>query len=260
MPFFENEKINIYYEIAGEGPPLLLVNGLAGDARQWQPLVEKLKKSFKIISYDMRCVGRSDKPDASFSIEDLADEAHALISHLGHHKVCALGFSMGGMVVMNLALKHPKVVSKMFLVATTPSLKRPHPPLEETLNVLRRTDVSPELLTQVFECIFGSKYRKKVSATDFIDFRMHDENPQPAFAYLRQLDALESCDLCQEVGKISAPAIMIVGDEDKVIPSENSKWLNAHIKNSKLFTFEGIGHMVPVEEYNKLADVIVSNK
>lgn len=260
MPFFKNEGINLYYEISGDRSPLLLINGLAGDTRQWKPLVDRIKTSFQVISYDMRCTGQSDKPDKPFSIEDVTNEAYNLIRHLQYDKIFVLGFSMGGMVTMNLAHKYPDNILKTFLVSTTPSLKKPYPPSCDTMDMLRRTDVSPTLLTQVYGSIFGSKYRKTTSVDNFINFRMNDDNPQPAFAYLQQLRALESCDLCEKVGEISAPTIIIAGEEDKLISLENSLWLNSHLINSKLYTFKRIGHMVPVEAPDKLANVLVSNK
>lgn len=256
MPYFKHEGIRLYYEIAGQGPPLLLINGLAADTRQWEPLVSRLKASYRIISYDMRCAGRSDKPDLPFSIGDAADEAYGLMRHLRQDQVSVLGFSMGGMVAMSLACKHPESIRTMFLVATAPSLKRPYPPSDDVLSMLRRTDVSPDLLTQVYESVFGPKYRETVSADDFISFRMSDDNPQPAFAYVQQGRALESCDLCEEVGTISIPAVVIVGSDDKLIPPENSRWLNSHFIHSTLYTFEGISHMIPVEAPEQLADVL----
>ena len=260
MPFFKNEKINLYYEISGNGPPLILINGLTGDTRQWKPLVDRIKTSFQVISYDMRCAGQSDKPDKPFSIEDLTNEVYSLIQHLKYGKVLVLGFSMGGMIAMNLALKHPDSILKIFLVSTAPSLKKPHPLSCNTMDMLRRTDVSPELLTQVYKSIFGPKYRETISIDDFINFRMNDDNPQPAFAYLQQLRTLESCNLCEEVEKISVPAIIIAGEKDKLIPFENSIWLNNHLIDSKLYTYRGIGHMLPLEAPDKLADVLVENK
>ncbi|MFH1223238.1 MAG: alpha/beta hydrolase, partial [Pseudomonadota bacterium] len=260
MPFFKNEGINLYYEISGSGPALFLINGLAGDTRQWKPLIDKIKTSFQVISYDMRCAGQSDKPDKPFSLEAVTNEAYNLIRHLRHDKVHVLGFSMGGMVTMSLAQKYPDSINKIFLVSTTPSLKRPHPISNSNMEMLRRTDVSNELLTKVYESVFGPKYKKASSVDNFINFRMNDDSAQPAFAYLRQLEALESWDLYKEVEKISVPAIIVAGEEDKLIPLENSIWLNSHITGSKLYTLKDVGHMVPLEAPDELANILVSNK
>ena len=260
MPFFKNGGINLYYEISGNGPPLFLINGLASDTRQWGPLVDRIKSSFQVICYDMRCAGRSDKPDKPFSIEDLTNEAYGLIRHLKHDRVFVLGFSMGGIVAMNLAYKYPDSITKMFLVSTTPSIKAPYPPSEEMMKMLRCTEVSNVLLTQVYEAIYGPSYRQNISADDFIKLRMNDENPQPALAYLRQLEALESFDIREKTSKILVPSIIVAGEQDRLIPLQNSIWLKEHFKNSLLYTFDGVGHMVPLEAPDKLADVLISNK
>ncbi|HPM41882.1 MAG TPA: alpha/beta hydrolase, partial [bacterium] len=258
MPYLNQNGIGIYYEVAGSGPEILLVNGLGGDTRFWAPLVACLEKSFRVLAYDMRCAGKSDKPDAPFSVEDLADEAHALLGRLCSGRACVLGFSMGGMVAIKLAARHPDCVRKLFLVATAPSLKGPFPASEKTLSMFRRTDISAELLTEVYEAVFGPEYRKKVSAREFIDFRMNDENPQPAFAYLRQMEALESFDLRAEVKKITASATVIAGEEDSVIPPDNADWLSGQIKGSTLHRIPGVGHMAPLEAAEGLADILIA--
>lgn len=259
MPFFKHDGLNIYYDVAGSGPPILFINGLAGDVRGWDPVIGSLTPSFQVITYDMRCAGRSDKPKDEFIISDLADEAYALMRHLGKENVSVLGFSMGGMVAMQLAIDHPDAIDRLFLVATAPSFTRPHPISEDTRAMLHRTDVSPELIEMVYDKIFGSKYRKKVSAEAYIKLRMEDTSPQPAEAYLGQLKACEAADLCDRIGEISVPSYLIVGDEDAIIPPENSYWLNGQIANSKLFVLNGIGHVIPVEAPDALADILITN-
>lgn len=75
ISFYNCEGLNTYYEVAGEGEPLLLINGITADTRQWEPLVGHLKNSFKVISYDMRCAGKSDKPKENITISQLSREA-----------------------------------------------------------------------------------------------------------------------------------------------------------------------------------------
>ena len=120
--------------------------------------------------------------------------------------------------------------------------------------MLHRTDVSPALLTEVYESIFGSAYRQRVSAGDFISARMDDDSPQPARAYLRQIAALESCDLGDEVGAISVPAAVVAGDDDRILPPENARWLARRLPNATLHVFKGVGHMVPLEAPRQLAE------
>ncbi|MFH1653768.1 MAG: alpha/beta hydrolase [Pseudomonadota bacterium] len=256
MSYFNHENLNIYYEEIGSGEPLLLINGLGGDTRGWAPLIEHLKNKFHVISYDMRCAGQSDKPKEQITIHQLAEEALALIQHLGLKRVHVLAHSMGGMIAMDLALNHPDLIDKLFLISTAPSLNRPYAVSEKILTLFHRIDVSPELLAEVYETVFGTNFKKKISIDDYIKARMKDTNPQPTQAYLNQLRATELFDIYDSVAKIFQPACIVVGDQDKIIPPQNSKWLSEKIPNSKLLVLKGIGHMLPIEATDELSKIV----
>ena len=258
MPFFDHRGIKIFYEISGKGPPLILINGLSADVRQWEPLVGNLEDSFEILRYDMRCAGKSDKPQAPFSIQDLSEEVLALLKHVNINKINMLGFSMGGMIVQDFTLKYPKMVDKLILLATAPSIKRPYPPSSYAKSLLYVTEFSEEILVKLFFSIFGPKYRKKVLPEDYVRMKLEDENAQPLEAYLNQLQALDQFDCVEEVDKISRPTLIATGDHDKLVSPENSQWLNQKIQGSKLHYFKGVGHMVPLECPQELSNLLKS--
>lgn len=256
MSQFEHNGIRLYYETCGSGSPLLLINGLSCDTRSWEMLIPHIKDNYNVITYDMRCAGKSDKPAAACSIHDLAEEAFALIEHLGFKKLRIAGFSMGGMVAMDLALSHSDMVEGLFLISTAPSFTRPYPQEAHVREMLQRTDVSDELLTSVFETVFGSEYRKMVTAEDYIKFRMEDPFPQPVESYLRQLAAIDSFDMVDRVAEISCPVHIVTGDEDRIINPENARWLADRISGAKLHVLKGVGHMVPIEAPGELAKIM----
>lgn len=256
MTFFRTNGLNFYYEVSGKGAPLLLLNGLSCDTRVMEPLADRLKGSFTLINYDMRCAGKSDKPDSPFTIAQVADETFRLIEHLGYGKISVLGFSMGGMVGMELFRSHKDIIDRLFLAASTASFKRPCPVSEEILSMLRRTDISPALLKQVYETMYGSRYRKAHPLEEYIRLREEDPNPQPAHAYLRQLDACESFDAVNHVCSIDVPVIIVAGNEDRLIPASSTEWLNKNIAGSKLHVLKNVGHVLPLEAPDKLAELI----
>lgn len=260
MSFFKHNGIKIHYERCGSGPAMLFINGLGMDKSSLEPLAGRVADSFSVTTYDMRCAGESDKPDERFVISDIADEAIALLNHLKIQRTSVLGFSMGGMIAIDLALRYPERVESLFLIATSASPHKPYPTSPDVMKIFRRTDVCNELLAKVYEIAFGSKYKSKISADDFISFRLKDTNPQPAYAYLRQLDALEEFDATDAVEKITAKTIIVAGAEDKMIPPENSKWLAERVVGSQIHVLEGIGHMVPVEATDELAEIILTQK
>jgi len=256
MPYFEYGDIKLYYEKAGAGPPLFLVNGLGGDTRAWCYLLPHLNKSFTTIVYDMRCAGKSDKPEDPFCIADLSDEADALIEHLGYDKVSLLGFSMGGVVALDMALNHSDKIDKLALVSTMPASMDMYPIPDFVMSLFVRTDVSPMLIEMIYDVLFGSTFKIIHSAKEWVDFKMNDDNPQPADAYLNQLNAVKSFDLRSKVEKLKLPTLIVAGDEDLVIPPKNAQWLHEHIKGSKMVMLETVGHMIPLESPERLTKLV----
>lgn len=256
MTYIVCNDIKLYYERTGKGPELVLLHGFGCDLRLWEPLIPRLKNDLTVTAFDMRGSGKSDKPTEPYSIETLRNDAASFIEAVCKGPVSVLGFSMGGMVAMDLAATRPELVERLILVSTLPAWDCPFPPPAKTRELFRRTDVSPELLTEVYETIFGSAYKKKVSAREYVDFRMSDENPQSLDDYLLQLRALEASDVREKVRLITVPALMIVGGEDKVAPPGNSVWLKENIHNAELKVLEGSGHMLPIEMPERLAEKI----
>jgi len=217
MPYLNCNGQNIYYEINGIGPPLLLINGLGGDTRSWELFRPHIEKHFQTVIFDMRCAGKSDKPKEQFSISDLSEDTVQLIKGLGHKKINILGFSMGGEVALDLAVRHSDVIDDLFLVSTLASWKRPHPPSEKTWEIFSNTEVNRELLAEVFNIIFGPAYKEIHSADEYIDFRLSDPDPQPVFSYLNQLNACKNFDLYDKVSEINSNTLVITGDSDHVM-------------------------------------------
>jgi 3-oxoadipate enol-lactonase len=259
MPFITCGDIEIYYEQTGHGPTLTLIHGLGTDVRLWAPIVQRLKNNFTVLAFDTRGSGKTAKPEEAYTIGQMAGDAATFMEQICGKAVRVLGFSMGGTVAMELAISRPELVERLALVSTPPSWNGPFPPPEHTRELFRRTDVSPELLTEVYETIFGSEYRKRTPAQGYIDLRLNDENPQPLYAYLNQLHALETHELNKNIPSISAPTLIVAGNEDKVVPPQNASWLKENIPGARLKLFEGAGHMIPVEMPDRLAAEILND-
>src|SRR3972149_6852305 len=111
--------INIEYYVEGEGPPLLLIIGFAGQASSWgEPFLELLRPHFQVVRFSNRGAGLTDKPDAEYTIPTMAGDAVGLLDELGIAKAHVMGVSMGGTIAQELALGHPERVLGLVLGCT----------------------------------------------------------------------------------------------------------------------------------------------
>jgi len=127
------------------------------------------------------------------------------------------------------------------------------------LSMLRSTEISNALLKQVYESMFGNSFRKAHPLDEYIKLRMTDTNPQPLHAYLRQLAACESFDSFDNLKDINVPVLLVAGNEDGLVPAENTKWLHKNIAGSELHVLNGVGHMAPLEAPKELAAALLSS-
>src|SRR5688500_16585033 len=121
MPNAQITGLTFHFERAGAGPPLLFISGTGGDLRvQPNVFASPLARNFDLVAYDQRGLGRTDKPDVPYSMAQYADDAAALLDHLGWADALVLGVSFGGMVAQELALRHARRVKRLVLACTSP--------------------------------------------------------------------------------------------------------------------------------------------
>ena len=111
--------IELHYTVEGEGPWMTLSHSLACDSSMWDPQMALLTKRFKVLRFDTRGHGQSDAPDADYTLDQMADDVHGLLTGLGITKTHWMGLSMGGMIGQAYALKHPGMFASMVLADTT---------------------------------------------------------------------------------------------------------------------------------------------
>jgi len=121
MPYAQAGDIRLYYEVHGDGPPVLLVPGLGADTRLFSNVVPLLATSRQVVVLDPRGGGLSDKPAGRYSIEQMADDVVGLLGALGIASADVVGYSMGGKIALQLAACYPELVDHLVLCATAPS-------------------------------------------------------------------------------------------------------------------------------------------
>src|SRR3954454_16425825 len=118
MPLLSVNGIDLYYEEAGDGLPLLLISGAGGKTVDWTPLLPALSERFRVVAFDNRGGGRSSAPPGPYTTRQMADDATALLDHLAITRAHVVGLSLGGMIAQELALAAPARVDRLVLLAT----------------------------------------------------------------------------------------------------------------------------------------------
>lgn len=278
--------INMYYEVYGEGEPLLLIEGLGYSSWMWYKQLPELSKHYKVIVYDNRGVGLTDKPDSEYTIELMADDAAALLTTLGIESAHVLGVSMGGYIAQELAIRHPEKVRSLVLACTNMGeagmLKRNSTLLNGYLKLWGllpgMLEVSGKASVPTLTNNYGLSKEDKIlyglsSAFTKEYFRDNPEeidrivkwrldNPQPSYAWKRQFAAGVNFDSSNRAGGINVPTLVISGSKDIIVPNESSIKLAETIPGAELKILPGAGHLMFIErsvEFNESVTSFIDN-
>lgn len=254
MPNAATRDIITYYEEAGSGEPLVLVMGISGDLQGWALQVPALSKHFRVITYDNRGAGRTNAPDKPYSIAGMADDLAALLDEIGVAKTNVLGFSMGGYIAQEFALKYPTRLEKLILLATAPNIDGFGRTVIKNWVNIRRSNMSREQQAR-----YAAQFLYSPGLLDddsrferSIQNSLSNPYAQQDHAFIRQAQAVLGFDVRDRLGNIKAPTLIAVGKDDILVPARNSERLQALIPGSTLKVLDG-AHLGPMEypnEYN----------
>ncbi len=255
MPRQKVGDIEIYYEIAGDGPQtLVMVRGLGSNLLSWYEQMPELSRHFRCVVFDNRGAGRTDKPDAPYSIRQMADDTAGLMEALGIKRAALLGISMGGMIAQEFAINHHARLSSLILGCTHfggPGVKQAAP--EIVAAIVAGTGATPEQQKLQLKAVFCDdtlEHRLDV-VEKYQQIRM--QYPIPPFAFARQVEAVGAHDTSARLGRIGVPTMVITGREDRLVPAENSRMIAERIPRATLKELPG-GHLFMTEypdEFNR---------
>jgi 3-oxoadipate enol-lactonase len=258
MPSVDAAGTELYYERAGEGEPLLLIQGMSATHLAWgRPFLSGLEPNFDCVIFDNRGMGRSGKAELPFTVADMAGDAVALLDALGIENAHVVGISMGGTIAQELALAHPERIRTLTLGATfcggpESSLMAP-----EDLQMLGAAYASgdPE---QVFRAMWEINISPAHRADDsrFDAFReMGSTLPAPRPVVTQQMRACAEHDTSTRLDRIDLPTLVVHGTADRLIKVDNGK-LIARLIPAPIELLEDVGHMFWWEQPERSAELI----
>ncbi len=260
MPIAKVGEVNLEYYVEGEGPPLLLIMGMGGQASSWgEPFLERLRPHFRLIRFSNRGTGLSDKPDGDYGIRLMAEDTAALLRELGVAPTHVMGISMGGMIAQELVLNHPSAVQGLVLGCTNcgPAHSAVTPvetlarfgqlsnlPLEERARQFWLMAVTPEFVE-----------REKAFLDGILETALAAPTPWTTFG--KQFVSIQTFDTYERLPQIKAPTLILQGDRDVLVPVQNAEVLKERILGSRVRIVPGVGHCFFWEKPEESASAVV---
>lgn len=259
LPKDKPGDVALYYEIHGEGTPLLLIAGLGSDCLSWGGVVAKLAVHFKVIIFDNRGVGRSEAPEKSYAVGEMTSDAIRLLDHLKIKKAHILGHSMGGFIAQELAIHHPERVERLILASTAAvSSKRNNALFLEFYKELQAgADPETWILKWVRWLFSPERLSRKTFLDVFVKNRLKDPFPQQAHGLKGQIDAIASFDSRGRLGQIKAEMLVLHGGEDILILPGEAEALAKGISGSTFQYVKGAAHCLHIENRHAFVGAVV---
>jgi len=260
MPFVSaTDGTRIHYEVTGKpgATPVLMIQGLGASKNAWNLQRIAMATRFRIISFDNRGAGRSDKPTVPFTLEQMAEDAIAVLDAAGIETAHVIGASMGGVISQIVAVKYPHRVRSLTLVCTA---CRNHPWRQELLQSWAKTAEQKGMIEvgkEAAQWVMSPRsFRRLVPAFTWM-------GPlaalRPRHSFVSQIDAILNTreDLVDQLSTITAPTMVIVGNQDILTPRGDSEEIAERIPNAELVVISGAAHGLMMEHSSTFNKILI---
>ena len=259
---------DLYYEVHGDGPPLVLVMGIGYDSSLWTlQQVPELSTRFRVVLLDNRDAGRSSRAVHPYTIADMADDVAGLLDALDIRRTHLLGLSMGALIGMEFALRHADRLDRLVLAGTGAAPARNAVDPIATWNWVKTHDPSGEVFgAQQFTWLFSSTFlRNEQAVRDTIAVLASNPNPVEPEAYDRQATAYLQFDALERLAGITAPTLVIVGEQDLLTPPWVAREVAGRIPGARfeVVTGDGSSHVMALErpdDFNELVKCFLDDR
>jgi pimeloyl-ACP methyl ester carboxylesterase len=258
VPKVSINGLKLFYEIEGEGEPVVLIPGFAAGRWIWFKQTTELSRRFRVIIFDPRGVSASDKPEGKQTIGLLADDIAHLLQTIGIDNAHIVGASFGGFVAQEFALKYPSMTRKLVLCCTSFGGPNHVAPDRETLMALASTKGlnGEERMRANLLLAFTPEYLQMQTAEVDHVVHLRATNEVPEHIYMSQLQAAVSFNAESRVEQITSQTLVLSGDADVIVPVQNSRNLAAKIPRAQLRIIQGGSHTFFIEQAEKFNDIV----
>lgn len=255
MPFLETPNGRIFYEIKGEGQPLIMLRGMSFSCRHWLGFDERMAKHFRVITLDNRGIGRSTlKANWTLTVEDMAADVVQLLDHCKIEKASLLGFSLGGMISLAFGIRYPERARALVTVNTSiAGLALPRLSPAAVWATVRHARDDKGML----KALGGLLYVKGTEALDRKAIAkqwlaIFKEEGFPRETSIKQTLAAMRFRARRSLEKLHVPTLLVYGDEDRFVPPINTLALHRIIPNAEIAKIPNAGHELMLDAPDEL--------
>jgi 3-oxoadipate enol-lactonase len=239
--------LDTHYLLEGPAgaPVVTFSHSLAADLHLWDAQAAALAGRYRVLRYDIRGHGGTDVPPPPYTLEQMADDLHGLLSALGIARTHFVGLSMGGLIGMTLALRHPGAAQSLVLADTTASYGPERKPMwDDRIRVAEAEGIEP-LLDRTMEAWFTAPFRGQ--RPDVVDGVRAMLRPTAVAGYVGAIQAIGYGDLREEIRAIRVPTLVLVGEEDRGTDLGMATTMHERIAGSELVVIPKAAHCSCVE-------------
>jgi pimeloyl-ACP methyl ester carboxylesterase len=248
----------LWVEQRGTGPDVLLIAGLSDPAEAWTFQLEGLSDQYRLTAFDNRGAGRSPMPPEGFTVQDMADDAAALLRSLGVERAHVAGFSGGSATAQELALRHPELVRSLVLTSTW---ARADVYLRRLTAFFKQlAEVAPNeraMLEAFFLWVYTARAHEEGLVDAFIEEALAFPHPQSPEAFVRQLDVWIPHDTLDRLDQIGVPTLVVAGGADIMTPPRCGRAVADRIPGADFVVMADEAHQPFQErpdEFNAMVD------
>jgi pimeloyl-ACP methyl ester carboxylesterase len=271
MTFANLHGVKISFRIYGNGFPVIFIHGYGAKKEIWKPQVAEMSKRFKLVTFDLRGTGESDRPNIPYTMEMMAEDVNGLAEFLNIKKAHIIGRSFGGMIAQNVSLLYPEKVEKLVLIATnygrtdTEWVEIPKNGRLEEIETLKHDPL--KAFRQKSKWLFHIRFRKEMEANPtkkfYGVFSMEDlikestVNPSRPQDIINQAEAMKTHYTFDKLAEIKHETLLIAAFHDRQTPVSVMMEMNKKIPNSELKIINEAGHFMTLSRASEVNKMIL---